>query len=571
MDIRRLGGVLTQSGNTSQGSFSELPATVLEAVVPGYSLLSKFILQVFGFDIGVVVTLGLVLAALAKALDYLWDRISSIFFDHLTSSVYIEDNEDLYGSLYKWIAEQRVAKVSRTVQVVTRHGASTEDEGEHHKNTNDALDDNGLFHFGKWAAKMPPQYEPWFGRHRFWHAGHLFVFDRSRKTSPANGYQPAGEWERTRIMCVGRSTQPIKKLLEHVKSWAYDKERAVTVIKRPADMKIPRYAGYWSRINSRPSRPISTVALDHADKAHLVNDINEFLHPATPRWYAARGIPYRRGYLFHGPTGTGKSSLSFALAGLFGLEIHVVSLLEPSLTETVLTQLFDNLPRRCIVLLEDIDTAGLTRDVKSDSAQEAEGKQTLNSHREGEKLTATDIVRAIRAADDGDKRGDNANKGISLSGLLNAIDGVASHEGRVLIMTTNHPEKLDSALIRPGRVDMQIAFTLATRQQVQAIFLRMYTVDEDDAAVWNGSPRGRGGLKPVHAKPGDGDAEKTSSLSRHQLGELCRDFADRIPEGKFSPAEIQDFLIERKTDPHKVVMDVDAWRDRMMAAKERGK
>ncbi|KAK3062875.1 hypothetical protein LTS18_003194 [Coniosporium uncinatum] len=74
--------------------------------------------------------------------------------------------------------------------------------------------------------------------------------------------------------------------------------------------------------------------------------------------------------------------------------------------------------------------------------------------------------------------GDDANKtGISLSGLLNAIDGVASHEGRVLVMTTNHPEKLDKALIRPGRVDMQIEFKNASRQQARDIFLRMYSDD----------------------------------------------------------------------------------------------
>jgi chaperone BCS1 len=67
----------------------------------------------------------------------------------------------------------------------------------------------------------------------------------------------------------------------------------------------------------------------------------------------------RRGYLFYGPPGTGKTSLAFVLAGVFGLEIYVIGLRDPSLTEEDLLALFNSLPRRCIVLLEDIDTAGL--------------------------------------------------------------------------------------------------------------------------------------------------------------------------------------------------------------------
>ena len=53
---------------------------------------------------------------------------------------------------------------------------------------------------------------------------------------------------------------------------------------------------------------------------------------------------------------------------------------------------------------------------------------------------------------------------ISFPGLLNAIDGVASHEGRILIMTTNYRERLDPTLIRPGRVDVEIEFDYAMRQ-----------------------------------------------------------------------------------------------------------
>jgi mitochondrial chaperone BCS1 len=222
-----------------------------------------------------------------------------------------------------------------------------------------------------------------------------------------------------------------------------------------------------------------TVILDQHQKDTVLADMNEYLHPATPRWYANRGIPLRRGYLFYGPPGTGKTSLSFALAGVFGLDIYVISLLEPTLTEEDLGSLFTSLPRRCIVLLEDIDTAGLRRAgdekpaVEEKPATAAAAAAAANGEKEGSNSTSeADANKATTSLDIKElakalKKETEEQKGISLSGLLNAIDGVASHEGRVLIMTTNLPESLDPALIRPGRVDLQVPFTNATKEQAR--------------------------------------------------------------------------------------------------------
>lgn len=102
----------------------------------------------------------------------------------------------------------------------------------------------------------------------------------------------------------------------------------------------------------------------YAPLAHGVSSVSLTIYGCRANrssGYTNRGIPYRRGYLFHGPPGTGKTSLSFAIAGVFGLDIYCVSLLEPTLTEEDLGLLFNSLPRRCVVLLEDIDSAGLIR------------------------------------------------------------------------------------------------------------------------------------------------------------------------------------------------------------------
>jgi chaperone BCS1 len=136
--------------------------------------------------------------------------------------------------------------------------------------------------------------------------------------------------------------------------------------------------------------------------------------------------------------------------------------------------------------------------------------------------------------------------------------GVASHEGRVLIMTTNHLEKLDEALIRPGRVDQQVGFKNATQEDAKEIFERMYTKD----------------LPYITTKANDalnsvvehGEEEKPSD----ELSQAAEKFAEQVPEGEFSPAELQGFLLKRKKDRKKAVEDIGAWVASMKERKTKG-
>jgi chaperone BCS1 len=265
-----------------------------------------------------------------------------------------------------------MTKVSRALKAVTQYAnvhQLSEDEAvdcEESDPDEDVLDERGIFNFEKWASTIPPRYEPNYGSDRFQHKGYTFWFIRLRKDNKRSLWRH-GHDESLSIRCIGRSTKPIKDLLKYIKTWTLSKENKMTSVYRPS-VREDDHQGGWERQACRLSRPISTVSLDRAQKANVVRDINEYLHPATARWYATHGIPYRRGYLFHGPPGTGKTSLSFSLAGIFGINIYVVSLSETGLTEGHLGKLFSMLPKRCIVLLEDIDSAGLRRD----GEQEAE-------------------------------------------------------------------------------------------------------------------------------------------------------------------------------------------------------
>jgi chaperone BCS1 len=238
--------------------------------------------------------------------------------------------------------------------------------------------------------------------------------------------------------------------------------------------------------------------------------------------------------------------------------------------------LFSKLPKRCIVLLEDIDSAGLRREGNpapgdaSSTASDTDGdlaeeitkisKTSKNAAKEGKKKESMSLV--------------------SLSGLLNIIDGAASHEGRVLIMSTNYPEKLDEALIRPGRIDLQVRFTLATHGQIRDIFMRMYTIQPDEARVKKRSKSGKAKQDKGQHDVVDPAAELLKSLSSEivtkepdteKITQMAVEFADQFSDETFSPAEIQGYLLMYKTDPVGALEKVGVWREKMLEAKRRGK
>lgn len=186
--------------------------------------------------------------------------------------------------------------------------------------------------------------------------------------------------------------------------------------------------------DAKRKRPFESVVLERGVAANIRSDVQEFLDART--WYLDRGIPYRRGYLLYGPPGTGKTSFVQALAGSLDFNIAMLSLSQRGLTDDLLNQLLLNLPPRTFVLLEDADAA-------------------FNNRRQ--------------------KEGDGySGATVTFSGLLNALDGVASAEERVVFMTTNHIERLDEALIRPGRVDMMVRLGEATQWQMEQMWDRFY-------------------------------------------------------------------------------------------------
>ncbi|KAH6703028.1 hypothetical protein BKA61DRAFT_438083, partial [Leptodontidium sp. MPI-SDFR-AT-0119] len=196
---------------------------------------------------------------------------------------------------------------------------------------------------------------------------------------------------------------------------------------------------------------------------------------------------------------------SLSIAGACDLDIYILNI--SSLDDSSLGKLFTELPANCVVLVEDIDAVNATQSRQRGTVETGQDETGSTGKSQGM---------------------------VSLSALLNVLDGVGSQEGRVLIMTTNHTDRLDAALIRPGRVDMKLELGY-TNQDINArLFCALFMPDDTST---DGSQRG------------DEDT----------LRKLMTDFASKIPEREFSPAEVQSFLLEYKRLPHMAVENVHEW------------
>jgi len=402
------------------------------------------------------------------------------FSPSAASTVHVSCNDEVYKMLISWVSQQPFAKHSRSSLASVDLGGRV-----------DSLDSDG-------SRKKSLHYAPWNGCFQFWYKNRPLKFRRVEKTGESLWY--SREKEEVSISCLGWSSQVLKDLLEECRQMYLGRVQSKTLIYENRN-------GRWKQSRERDIRPISTVLYDEKEKESLLNDVQDFLDPGMRRWYAKRGIPYRRGYLLSGPPGTGKSSLSLSVAGYFHLDIYILKL--ASVDEDDLNDLFAELPQRCMVLLEDIDAAAPNRahdsvvgDLKSVSAQ----------------------------------AGKIQRKRVTLSGLLNALDGVASQEGRVLVMTTNYLERLDEALIRPGRVDRMIEFSLANKDIIGRLFCNIFSEC-------------------------DGCDEKT-------VKRLASDFAGQVPESEFSPAEVLSHLLEHRLSPADAVANVEAWVTREQKRKK---
>ncbi|KAF6207397.1 hypothetical protein GE061_018638, partial [Apolygus lucorum] len=274
------------------------------------------------------------------------------------------------------------------------------------------------------------------GTHYFKHQGTWIKVERTREQHTLDLHMGV-PWETVTLTSLGQNKQLYFSILEEARQMALTETEGKTIM-------YTAMGPDWRQFgHPRKRRPIDSVVLDTGVSDRILSDVKDFLKAAS--WYGDRGIPYRRGYLLHGPPGCGKSSYITALAGELSFGICVLNLSDRGLTDDRLNHLLSVAPQNTIILLEDIDAAFVSRE---DTKQVSTAYEGLNR--------------------------------VTFSGLLNCLDGVASTEARIVFMTTNYVERLDPALVRPGRVDVKEYIGFCTGPQLEKMFSRFYLTDSPE-------------------------------------------------------------------------------------------
>lgn len=192
---------------------------------------------------------------------------------------------------------------------------------------------------------------------------------------------------------------------------------------------INRGSAIWDSIKLEHPSTFDKIAMDPNLKKDIIEDLDLFVE--RKEYYKRMGKAWKRGYLLHGPPGTGKSSLIAAMANYLKFDIYDLQLMNVK-SDSSLRKLLLATCNKSILVIEDIDC--------SVELPDRMGQQPQNSQ-------------------------------FTLSGLLNSIDGLWTSCGdeRITIFTTNNKERLDPALLRPGRMDMHIHMSYLSIQGLKIL------------------------------------------------------------------------------------------------------
>ena len=273
------------------------------------------------------------------------------------------------------------------------------------------------------------------GTHWFWYSGRPFLayFSRIDNTRERSGRR----LESLSFRTIGRKRAFLQSFVNDVV--------ACHVKRLGVQSRLFKYNDGWDLVEGYAPRLLDSVILQPGEKEHLVQDVERFR--MSKHRYETLGIPYHRGYLLYGPPGTGKTSLVSALAAHFGLSIYLINLGE--FNDRTLMNAVNQIATNSVLLFEDIDC------MKGSKTRALSSVQTHDcAHAEKENMAE--------------------RNGVTLSGLLNALDGFYAPTNVLFMMTTNRVEALDEALLRPGRIDYRLYLGEATGHQKMELFRRFF-------------------------------------------------------------------------------------------------
>jgi chaperone BCS1 len=296
---------------------------------------------------------------------------------------------------------------------------------------------------GRWGSNQKTTTSIGYGVHWIFYKNRPLLIQLTKD----NNNQSSQDKETVLIVKIGRSRKLFDILINELKTMTdTDKDCIDTYT----------MTDYWDFIRSQRKRSIDTIFIEKEKKDLLFNNIHRFIQ--NEGWYIDKAIPYQYGILLYGPPGTGKTSIIKAISSYLNFPIYYLPVDKLSKIDHAM----NSLPNKALLVIEDIDTSSSTHKRRSKSIKQN------NSNESTVELNYMDELNSI-----------------SLSEILNALDGIFSVHGRILIATTNHIENLDPALIRPGRIDLKIEVGYVNNEILLQFINRFYKDNIDHNLINN--------------------------------------------------------------------------------------
>lgn len=384
---------------------------------------------------GIILFLSGIWEAVLSRQDVLQEKLWQCF--SITLEVRSSQQPE-YSMIVDWMARQGEQSRNLTLRPVLHRNSglsnkSGRDEVEQEEDARALL----VPGYGRHLLRTPDGVWLWVHRLEDQNKNKRETFSSAMAAASGGAGVVVGEHDVLRLTFFTRNRDVLNRFLSTVReSWRRHTQRHLSLY-------TTDYACSWRLLAHRPLRPVHTLYLPPSVKS-LVDEVRVFLKLGEV--YRSLGIPWRRGYLFEGPPGTGKTSFVMALASSLQLPLYLLPLHTEDMDDESLIRLVSCLPPRCVLLVEDVEN--------SLGSVESREQASLPSSAGSSSSSSLHLIPKSK---------------ISMGAFLNALDGVASSEGRVLVMTTNNVSSIPhpQAMLRPGRIDKIVHFSPLREEERQ--------------------------------------------------------------------------------------------------------